>query len=190
MMMNSAAIVQQACELLASGDKVGAAAHLCNTYPGAPSSVRRGTWSAFRVLRLFVRDGFTDRYSGQPLIFPGALRALSILLPAAFPYQRNWKQSETHPAFWELSPTLDHVIPVARGGADDESNVVTTSMLRNAAKSNWLLQELNWPTELAPISENWDGLVPWFVSSYEHSEVLQGHPAMRAWYRVAKRGQA
>ena len=41
--------------------------------------------------------------------------------------------------------TIDHVIPVARGGADDESNVVTTSMLRNSAKSNWLLDEVGWP---------------------------------------------
>jgi hypothetical protein len=47
--------------------------------------------------------------------------------------------SETHIIYWALFPTIDHVVPVAREGPDEDKNWVTTSMLRNAAKSNWTL---------------------------------------------------
>jgi hypothetical protein len=135
---------------------------------------------------VFVRDGFTDRYSGAPLVFPGTLRAISILLPTEFPYHRNWRQSETHPAFWELSPTIDHVVPLARGGLDEEANVVTTSMVRNAAKSNWLLRELGWPEELAPPRAGWDGLLPWFLIALERFPALGQDPSLKGWYTVAR----
>lgn len=138
------------------------------------------------MTKVFVRDGFTDRYFGDPLVFPGALRAVSALSPSLFPYHRNWKQSLTHPAYWSHYPTIDHVVPVARGGADDESNVVTTSMLRNAAKSNWLLSELGWPTTLAPLAAAWDGLLPWFCREYEQNERLRHEPSLRPWYKAAK----
>jgi 5-methylcytosine-specific restriction endonuclease McrA len=137
-------------------------------------------------MRVFIRDGFTDRYSGTPLVFPGTLRAVSLLLPKEFPYQRNWRQSETHPAFWELYPTIDHIVPLARGGTDIEENVVTTSMLRNAAKANWLLEELGWPTSTAPVRENWDGLLSWFMLAYDRFEVIRDHPSTRTWYRAAR----
>jgi hypothetical protein len=41
------------------------------------------------------------------------------------------------PSIWEMGAIVDHLVPVGRGGADDESNRITTSMARNSAKSNW-----------------------------------------------------
>ncbi|MBC5768338.1 HNH endonuclease [Ramlibacter albus] len=146
----------------------------------------RTTWAPLRCMPVFVRDRFTDRYSGTPLVFPGALRLLSLLMPTEFPFHPNWRQSETHPAYWELSPTIDHVVPLARGGTDDESNVVTTSMLRNAAKSNWTLQELGWSVLPVPAESGWDGLLPWFMEAYEQFEVAREHLGTREWHRVAK----
>jgi hypothetical protein len=61
-----------------------------------------------------------------------------------FPFQTNWRTDACHFAFWELVPTLDHILPVSRGGTDDESNWATTSMLRNSAKANFTLDELGW----------------------------------------------
>jgi hypothetical protein len=138
------------------------------------------------LVRVFVRDGFTDRYFGEPLVFPGTLRALSVLAPSAFPYHPNWKQSLTHPAYWTHYPSIDHVVPVARGGLDDESNIVTTSMLRNAAKGNWLLSELGWPAERAAVRADWDGLLPWFCREYERNETLRRERPLQLWYRAAK----
>jgi hypothetical protein len=132
-----------------------------------------------------MRDGFIDRYSGERLVFPGTLRLLSMRLEDVFPYHPNWKMSETHMAFWELSPTVDHVVPVARGGKDDESNWVTTSMLRNSAKANWTLEELGWQCREIERSPEWDGLLPWFVDYVgSHPDVRTGRIA--SWYRVAQ----
>jgi hypothetical protein len=120
------------------------------------------------------------------LVFLGTLRALSLLLPKQFPYHRNWKQSQTHAAFWELYPTIDHVIPLARGGSDDGGNVVTTSMVRNAAKGSWLLEELGWSTTLAAKVEGWDGLLGWFIHAFERHEIMRKDPSLRTWHKVAK----
>ena len=138
-------------------------------------------------MRIFRRDRFTDRYSGAPLVFPGTLRAISLLLPTDFPYQRNWRQSETHAAFWELYPTIDHVVPLARGGADDADNVVTTSMVRNAAKANWTLEELGWPVTLATPLADWDDLLPWFLLAFRKFPALRDDAGTCNWHSVAAR---
>ena len=98
----------------------------------------------YQSLKIFFRDSFTDRYSGVRLINPAALRLLGELLPDEFSMHPNWKQSESHIGFWELFQTIDHVIPIARGGPDVEGNLITTSMLRSSAKGSALLYEIEW----------------------------------------------
>jgi hypothetical protein len=135
--------------------------------------------------KLFVRDGFIDRYSGKRLIFPPILRIFSILMPEIFPFQKNWKMSDCHIAYWQLFPTVDHIIPVTRGGEDIENNCVTTSMLKNSAKSNWLLEELGW--ELYPQGElkDWDGLIHLFMEySEKHPDILKV-PYIYRWHKAA-----
>jgi hypothetical protein len=136
-------------------------------------------------MSVFLRDGFIDRYSGARLVFPGVLRFLSRLLPAEFPFHLNWKMAETHIAFWELFPTIDHVVPIARGGTDAEDNMVSTSMLRNSAKSNWTLEELKWTLVPSGRIQDWDGLTNWFLKYAElHPEHLKD-PYLRRWHRAA-----
>lgn len=186
--MNPAKLLQTVCSAIESG--AGSRARdLLKEFTPLPTAVPRTSWSKGRLIDKFLSDGFTDRYSGEPLVFPGALRALSILMPAEFPYHPNWRQSQTHPAYWLLYPTVDHVIPLARGGLDSESNVVTTSMLRNGQKANWLLEELDWPTALAPPLQAWDGLLPWFIRMFELEAKLRESSVLRAWYRAAKKAE-
>ncbi len=138
------------------------------------------------MMRVFRRDGFVDRYSGERLVFPGTLRLLSDLLPEAFPFHPNWKVSETHVMYWELFPTIDHVVPVARGGADDESNMVSTSQLRNSAKAHWTLAELGWELHPAGSLDDWDGLLGWFLAYTDaHPEALAS-AYLRRWRRAAE----
>lgn len=185
MPVDRAALLSSICDLVANGKLDAAKASLVSDYPRAGISTPRKSWSLKRLVGVFVRDGFTDRYFGARLVFPGTLRALHLLLTEAFPYHPNWKQSVTHPAFYELYPTIDHVVPIARGGTDDESNVVTTSMLRNGAKANWLLEEIMWPVERAPIAPSWDGLLGWFVSAWSTNELLRRDLALRRWHQAA-----
>jgi hypothetical protein len=92
---------------------------------------------------------------------------------------------ECHMMYWELFPTVDHLVPVARGGADDESNWVTTSMLRNSAKSNWLLSELDWT--LAPPGDfrKWDGLTASFMDYIKNDKSPFADSYIRRWYNAA-----
>lgn len=179
--------MRQVCGLLEGGETSAAADLLRAQYPAPVPRAERRAWPPARAIQIFLRDAFTDRYSGACLVFPGTLRAISLLLPTDFPYQRNWRQSETHAAFWELYPTIDHVVPLARGGSDDTENVVTTSMVQNATKANWTLEELGWPTSLAPPAEDWDGLLPWFLLAYGQFKVLRDDPNTRTWHNVATR---
>ena len=155
-------------------------------YPHTPRSRQKRSETATNCLRVFMRDGFIDRYSGIKLVFPGALRILSLSLPDEFPYQTHWKMDETHIAYWELYPTVDHVHPIARGGSNDKSNLVTTSQLRNSAKSNWFLDELGWsfhpPGDLA----KWDGLLELSLKYVEIHPKTLGDSLLSKWCNAAK----
>ncbi len=158
-------------------------------YPFSSQQIPGRKCSDDQAVAVFIRDGFIDRYSGTRLIYPGALRLLSRLLPNEFPFHANWKMSECHTMYWELYPTIDHVVPVARGGKDDESNWVTTSMLRNSAKSNWPLAELGW--EILPPGDlgEWDGLMNSFVASICDDLSSLVDPFIRRWYNIAERAK-
>lgn len=106
-------------------------------------------------------------------------------MPSEFPFHPNWKMSETHMIYRELFPTIDHVVPVARGGADDESNWVTTSMLRNAAKSNWTLEEVGWTLVPAGDLLQWDGLLGWFIDYLKQDSRWLDDRYIRRCHRVA-----
>ncbi|MEI7990548.1 MAG: HNH endonuclease [Chloroflexota bacterium] len=141
----------------------------------------------FQSTQLFLRDGFIDRYSGEKLVFPGLLRLLSVLLPNEFPFHPNWKMSETHRMYWELFPTVDHIVPMARGGLDEEANWVTTSMLLNSAKSNWTLAELNW--SLFPVGnlQTWDGLINLFIQLVDKFPQYKNHKYISTWFNAANK---
>jgi hypothetical protein len=54
-------------------------------------SITKRNYGPFESTRVFVRDGFMDRYTGERLVFPQVLRTLSAELPGEFPYHPNWK---------------------------------------------------------------------------------------------------
>jgi hypothetical protein len=108
------------CTALAAGSLEEASAIARAEYPFVAGTNAGRKWSAVQSIRVFLRDGFIDRYAGTRLVFPGTLRILSRILPNEFPMHSNWKMAECHLMWWELFPSIDHVYPVARGGADVE----------------------------------------------------------------------
>jgi 5-methylcytosine-specific restriction endonuclease McrA len=185
-MIEAVDILSRVCALIADGQQAEAEATINREYPFVSAATATRKYGAVVATRVFARDGFLDRYTGERLVFPGALRLLSIRLPVAIPYHLNWKISETHPAFWKLCATIDHVIPVTRSGTDEEDNLITTSMIRNSAKANWLLEELGW--QLRPIERvgEWDGLTGWFVGCVAADKALLQQPFVRRWYGAAR----
>jgi hypothetical protein len=177
--------IKTICEALSSHGASGASEIARREYPFVPTppAVTR-KYSEKQSLRIYVRDGFIDRYSGSLLVFPPVLRVLTALLPDEFPFHRNWKMQETHQAYWDLFPTLDHIVPIARSGGDDEDNLVSTSMLRNSAKANSTLEELGWSLHPPGDITQWDGMLAWCVKFIENDATLLNDNYIARWYRA------
>ena len=157
--------IRAICDKL-SADAMDAARSLArDRCPLPPLTRQPRTHTALDLARIAVRDGFVDRYTGRRLVYPGALRLLSALLPAELPYHPNWTYGRCHPMYWKLYPTLDHVTPIARGGADAPDNWVVTSQQMNSAKAHWTLEELRWGLLPAGSMHEWDGLLGWAHST-------------------------
>lgn len=185
-MKTKAESIKTICEILSSLGTSEASGIARQEYPfvPAPPAVTR-KFSKAQALRVFVRDGFVDRYSGDLLLFPPVLRVLTALLPDDFPFHRNWKKKETHQAYWELFPTLDHVVPIAHGGRDDEDNLVSTSMLRNSAKANSTIEELGWSLHAPGDMKRWDGMLGWCTEFIENNQKLLEYKYIERWHRAA-----
>jgi hypothetical protein len=179
--------IKAVCDTLLAADSQRAAAITRSDYPFAPPWSTSRTYTESQSITIFIRDGFIDRYSDTQLVFPGAVRLLSRLLPSEFPFHPNWKMTETHMVYWELFPTIDHIVPVARDGVDDETNWATTSMLRNSAKSNWTLEEVGW--HLVPPGDirQWDGLPGWFIEFLKRDQSHLTDKYISRWYQAAQK---
>ncbi|HTZ69829.1 MAG TPA: HNH endonuclease, partial [Acetobacteraceae bacterium] len=96
------------------------------------------------------------------------------------------RMDSCHFAFWEFASTVDHIVPVSRGGTGEPSNLATTSMLRNSAKANFTLPELGWPLWPHGKMGDWDGLLGWFVSYVNSNSGVLADPYLRRWFSAAK----
>lgn len=145
------------------------AERFCKDTSQPPLMAEQRKYTQKQALQLYTIDGFIDRYSGSKLVCPSALYAISTIIPEAFPCGE--KRSDTHQAFWDLFPSLDHLVPVSGGGKDIEENWITTSMTKNLKKSNISLDELNWSLHPKGNIEQWDGLAAWYMdwSSFHSS---------------------
>jgi hypothetical protein len=186
--------LMKVCECLGNGELHAASRILRSECPfERPTNLGR-RYSAYQCMRVFLRDAFIDRYSGQRLVNPAVLRLVSSLFPEEFPFHPNWKQSECHLAVWQLFPTIDHLVPVARGGADEESNWITTSMFRNSAKGNALLSEIEWRLQPPGDPKAWDGLTTWAIgyllTNSEGLPMSEHRAYIQTWLNAAQRALA
>ncbi|WP_252189902.1 MULTISPECIES: HNH endonuclease [unclassified Rhodococcus (in: high G+C Gram-positive bacteria)] len=84
------------------------------------------------------------------------MRLLSAEFPDQFPFHRNWKTTDTHPVYWSLSATHDHVVPLSHGGDPlDAGNIVTACWPCNSRKSGLLLDDVgfNFPENVDALHE-------------------------------------
>jgi 5-methylcytosine-specific restriction endonuclease McrA len=184
--IDSALILKTVCDALLNGQVNDAEAVLKTEYPFSPVPMQSRKYSEMEKTKLFLSDGFLDRYTGKKLIYTGTLRLLSHLMPDVFPFHTNWRMDSCHIAYWELTTTLDHLIPIARGGLDQKENWLTTSMLNNARKANWTLDEMGWKLLPQGNLAEWDGLISIFVQLVEISPDLLAQRFVQKYYRIAK----
>ena len=175
-------ILKQAAIHLLEQNKNEAEKIIQNEYPFVLLPREKRTYTDKQKIKQFIKDGFIDRYSGQRLVNPGLLKVISYYLPEVFPYHPHWKMDECHNAYWELIPTVDHIHPIALGGADSEENYATTSMLHNSIKNNWTLEQLQWKLYSAGDYTEWDGLTSLFVKLVEQDKELLRDAYIKRWY--------
>ena len=179
-------VIEKASKLLLNNNKEDALEIINNEYKFEYKKIEKRNYSDREKLKIFIRDGFIDRYSGEKLLNPGILKVFSIYFPKEFPYHRNWKINETHIAYWELVPTINHINPVAIGGKDEDDNIITTSQLNNSIKSNWTLEQLKWKIYDAGDIKEWDGLTKTFIELVENDITLLSDNYIKKWYSISK----
>ncbi|MDE5801801.1 MAG: HNH endonuclease [Lachnospiraceae bacterium] len=184
--MNKVEVLKEAAQEILNGKMENAKELMQAEYPFKKLINTGRNYTDKQKMEQFKRDGFIDRYSGQKLLNPGLLKVLSYYMPDVFPYHAHWKMEECHNAYWEFVPTVDHIYPVALGGADSEENRVTTSMLHNSIKSNWTLEQLRWELKEAGNYEEWDGLTTLFVELVEADSSLLEDAYIKKWYHLSK----
>jgi 5-methylcytosine-specific restriction endonuclease McrA len=183
--MNKSNIIELACFALSEDNKEKSLEILKNEYPFKYIKCGKRQYTKEKILNIFIRDGFIDRYTGDKLVFPGALKILSNIFPNEFPYHQHGKLEVCHTAYWELMPTIDHILPTSKGGTNNDDNLVTTSMIKNSAKSIFSLDELGWTLYPNGNLEEWDGLVNWFLEFIKENKQLLDDNYINDWYRVA-----
>lgn len=154
-------------------------------YPFQPAIIHKRQYSEKQKMEQFKRYGFIDRYTGEKLVNPGVLKMISFFYPKEFPYHAHWKMTDTHVAYMELIPTIDHIVPISKGGSDSIENWATTSMNKNAKKSNWTLDEIGWKLYPAGNIDDWDGLTKLFISLVEKYPHVLTDNYIAKWYRVS-----
>ena len=178
-------IMSNVAAMLLAGNKAAAKAIICQKYPHTYYEIEKRTYTIAQKMNQFISDGFIDRYTGEKLLNPGMLKILSVYFPSEFPYQPHWKMTDTHIAYWELVPTLDHIYPIAKGGQDDESNWVTTSMKNNSIKSNYTIDEIHWTLYPKGDIAAWDGLTEAFLELLNSDKELLKDSYIKTWYRAS-----
>lgn len=179
-------VLKKTSDFLLDENVDAAKAIIKEEYGFHPVKREKRNYTIKQMVEQFYRDGFIDRYSGKKLVNPGMLRTLSELLPEEFPFQSHWKMDECHIAFWEFQPTLDHIYPIALGGADSFENWASTSMINNSIKSNFTLEQLGWSLKPKGEIKEWDGLSKQFVSLVDRNEELLKVKLIRDWYIATK----
>lgn len=134
-------------------------------------------------LRVYLKDGFIDRYTGLQVWHPCALRLFAEFMPDLLPYHKNGRLDQCHILHWDLSPAVDHIVPITRGGAHDPENWITTSWGKNTIKSNMSLDELGWTIHPRGDLKEWDGGTGWLLGAIEHRGDLRLKTPFGKWHR-------
>ena len=180
-------VISNIANLLLHGNHTEAKELIHKDYPHSCYEIEKRTYTTDQKMEQFIRDGFIDRYTGEKLVNPGILKIISHYFPEEFPYHPHWKMNDTHIAYWELIPTIDHIYPIAKGGHDDEENRVTTSMKNNSIKSNYTIEDIHWNLHPQGNIEDWDGLSKIFLELVLSDSELKKDPYIRKWFNASKK---
>ena len=107
---------------------------------------------------LHTRDGYHCRFCGIPVIRPEIREKIRRVYPRALRWGK--RNAERHAAFFALWAQYDHLLPHAKGGSNELSNLVVTCAACNYGRGGYTLGEMGLcnPLDRPPIQSPWDGL--------------------------------
>ena len=178
--------LKKAAEYILADKNEEAKAVINKELPFVPIHKDSRSYSSVKQMDQFFRDGFIDRYFGTKLINPGMLRIFSEKLPERFTFQSQGETFESYVVYRDFQPSMDHIIPISRGGTNDPSNWATTSVKGNSAKSIFTLEQLNWHLHTQGDIHEWDGLSGLFVALVEKEPDLKHINGVSGWYNATK----
>jgi hypothetical protein len=76
--MDKTSIIKNLCELLLDDRKKDCIDFAMAHYPFANNAISKRKYSRYQMCKVFLRDGFIDRYSGDQLLFPGIILGIQI----------------------------------------------------------------------------------------------------------------
>jgi hypothetical protein len=107
---------------------------------------------------LIERDGRHCRFCGIPVIRTEVIG----LIRKGYPEAARWgpRNRDQHFGLQALMLHYDHILPHARGGTSDFSNMLITCAPCNCGRSNLTLDEVGVgnPFQRDPVRSDWDGL--------------------------------
>lgn len=122
--------------------------------------------------RLHERDGYHCRFCGIPVIRKEIRDALRKFYgDTVIPFSAK-SNKDQHAAFQAMWAQYDHILPRARGGRNDLSNMVVTCAPCNFGRGGYTLEEVGLidPRTREPIQSTWDGLDRLLRASGKRSE--------------------
>lgn len=78
---DKADIITDVCRSLTSSGVDAATVILHQEYKFDPEPITKRVYGPMESMRVFLRDGFIDRYTGTRVIFPPVFRLLSLVMP-------------------------------------------------------------------------------------------------------------
>jgi hypothetical protein len=110
------------------------------------------------IAALLARDGFHCRFCGIPVV----RRETQILIHKSYQAAMRWgiNNADQHAGFQAMWLQYDHILPHARGGNNDLSNMVVTCAPCNNGRCSLTLEEVGLadPRLREPVRSPWDGL--------------------------------
>ena len=177
-------VLVHACLALEAGSVDAAKKIIERDFPFSRYVKDEKTFTPVEQMKIFMRDGFVDRFTGKRVFLPPVLAVLSNELPETFPCNPNWDRAKTHQAHEMFSAAVKKIIP--SGLSKDTANLVTVSALNKLSRGNATIEDLGQPLltldEIA--SSRWDGMTGWFVNYvHEHKNLLADNK-IAAWHKA------
>ena len=181
---SKADVLIHACLALEAGSVDAAKKIIERDFPFSRYVKDERTFTPVEQIKIFMRDGFVDRFTGKRVFLPPVLAVLSKEMPETFPWSSSGDRAKTHQAHEMLSAAVKKVIP--SGSSKDTANLVTVSALNKLSRGNATLADLGQPLltldDIA--SARWDGMTGWFVNYvHEHKALLNDNNIAR-WYKA------